>query len=163
MKAYFSTLPHADAMILLAIPDADRYPYRVINEHGADRIVEWLDNLGWPTEKSCVSAWMTDAESQPANEVAVLEIPAAVSKTGRTESLYLDADCFDWRIDESDIRPTLLHHLRASGPDSLPGIVRYCREQFNEGVTAAEVLDAMRGLPCVEYDAEFDAYELIAD
>lgn len=156
----FNSLPHADAMILLAIPDADRYPYRVINDHGADRIVEWLAALGWPTYKDAVSSWMADAEGQPVDEVAVLEIPARATKSGRPETLYLDADCFDWRIDESDLRPALLHHLRASGPDSLSCIVRYCREQFNEGVTAKEVLDALRGLPCVEYDAEFDAYEL---
>lgn len=152
-------IPAQLAREMRAVPGLDRYPYRAVNQYGADRIAEWLDGLGWPSGVSSVSAWMADAEAQPSDEVAVLEIPARASKSGRPETLDLDADCFDWRLDGQIPLAFYIHgHLLASGPATLNNILLYCREQTQ--ATDAEIIGALHDMEGVKYDAEFDCYEI---
>jgi hypothetical protein len=154
-----NVISKAEADILLAIEGADRYPYRCINDHGADRIVEWLDEQGWPTYQSNIAAWIATAEKEPSDEIAVLEIPARSTKSGRPETLELDDDCFQWRVDGFELHLAIYRHLRASGPDDFDGILAYCQEQVPGTVMEDHVRAALADLP-VEYDENFDAYQI---
>lgn len=88
-----------------AIPeDADNLPFRVLNNSGKMRVIEWVNAAARRPESHKIEAWFDDAEDA-ANECVpgesvIIEMSQFDTASGHTETLMIDDTDFVWMVNK---------------------------------------------------------------
>lgn len=94
------TITQSEALALVADESTENLPYRIINERGYFKVLQWVHSVAHEPAFADPGAFATDAEQSANNagpgEAVIIEMRGHQTKSRNPETLTLDDDCFDW-------------------------------------------------------------------